>query len=186
MPCIHFAIDTETTGFKDSRPIEIAAVCIDDYSINFCKRIKPLVEIEEGAFNVHGISKDMLKDCPEEKDVLTDFLKFLLKHNAQILIAHNASFDKKILRDAFERHDLKFPTVEWECTLLKSRSLYPGQKHKLSNCCVRAGIEYLDSHSALPDAIMCAKVYKSFFKPTEQDLDFDEGLRLVNKKEFKV
>jgi DNA polymerase-3 subunit epsilon len=184
MKKMYFAIDTETTGFKDSRPIEIAAVCIDNYSINFCEKINTNVDIEEGAQKVHGISKDDLKHCRDEKDVLIDILHFLIKNNATVLIAHNVSFDRKILSDACERHHLKMPQVEWECTLLKSRSLYPTLKHKLSDCCKRAGIEYKDSHSSLPDAIMCAEVFKSFFKPTKEDLEYDEGLRLVNEEDY--
>ena len=35
-------------------------------------------------------------------------------------------------------------------------------KHTLKDCCQRANIEYLDGHSALPDAQMCAEVYKDF------------------------
>ena len=181
----YFAVDTETTGLKKPRPIEIAAVCIDDFSLSFCERIKPTIEIEAGAQKVHGISKESLIGCRSEAEVMKDFLAFLEKNGAYTLVAHNASFDRDVIENALKRSQLNSLQMPWECTMemSKDRLKKDGARHRLSDCCERAGIQYEDAHCALPDAIMCAKVFKSFFLPTIEDMWLDAGLAEINARE---
>jgi DNA polymerase III epsilon subunit-like protein len=183
---MHFAVDTETTSLRDPRPIEIAAVKVDDFTVAFCERIRSDVPIDSRAEAVHGISARTLINCRDEIEVMSSFLSFLSTHSNEtpiVLVAHNARFDKLVIENALERCKLKFPNnVTWECTMEMSRKK-KFKNCKLSECCKRAGIEYQDAHCALPDAIMCARVYKNFFKATEYWEILDEGLRLVNEQE---
>jgi DNA polymerase III epsilon subunit-like protein len=54
--------------------------------------------------------------------------------------------------------------------------------NKLSDCCARAGIAYVEAHCALPDAIMCARVFKNFFEDPK-DEEYAMALQEVRMKE---
>lgn len=187
---VYFAVDTETTGLKSPWPIEIGACKIEDVSISFCEKIKTEAEIEPGACLIHGITKESLSQCQNEDQVLTNFLRFLntnSQHKHIVLVAHNAKYDKGVIERALKRHNLKFPpNTTWECTMELSKSMdkLKKLKHSLRECCHRIGVEYKDSHSALPDAQMCAKVFQGFFKdPCEEE--YQNGMQAVYEQEIK-
>jgi DNA polymerase III epsilon subunit-like protein len=183
---MHFAIDTETTSLKDPFPVEIAAVKVDDFSVAFCERIRATEPIDPYAEAVHGISDRSLINCRPESEVMTDFLKFIVdeaKGSHIVLVAHNAKFDQTVIQNALQRCNLALPpSTTWECTMQMSRAK-KFKNCKLSDCCLRAGIDYKDAHSALPDAIMCARVFKDFFKCDDYWNLLDEGLSQVNEEE---
>lgn len=171
----YVAVDTETTGLYKPFPIELAAVYINNLEKTFCERIKlPFaVDIEPSAQAVHGITKQCLSNCRSEQEVLTDFIKFVTDGDfcasTTTLVAHNAKFDKKVLDEAFIRNGFGefINNFTWACTMQISKSLAKQSnniitKHKLSDCCERANIPYEFGHSALPDAIMCARVFTNF------------------------
>jgi DNA polymerase III epsilon subunit-like protein len=131
--------------------------------------------------------------------ILKSFIKFLMFaitiHNVQppfssiTLIAHNYTYDKKVLEKALERHNLHIPIeIQWICTmkLAKEKLVRKNGKATLESCCVEQDILYSNGHRALNDAIMCAKLFKSFFKPTSQDLIIDEALQQINENEEKM
>lgn len=182
---MHFAVDTETTGLKNSYPVEIAAVKVEDVLVNFCQRIRTTADIDPRAQAVHGISKASLANCPSELQVMNSFMEFLLSNAGGrpiVLVAHNAKFDRDVIERALQRCGLALPAnTTWECTMTMSRA-QNHQYNKLSDCCARAGIPYDDGHCALPDAIMCALVFKSFFEDETSEI-YAEALAQVNAEE---
>jgi DNA polymerase III epsilon subunit-like protein len=176
----HFAVDTETTGFQDPYPIEIAVVNVADPSICFYARIKTEKEIHPMATKVHGICNLSLKNCRTETEVMNDFVDFIKFHGGPnvTLVAHNSKYDSSVINNALMRSKLEILSNPWECTLEKSRKQkYP--KNSLEDCCLRANIPYENSHCALGDAMMCAKIYK--FLENEEILN--EALAQVNQEE---
>lgn len=164
------AIDTETTGFRNPLPVEIAAVDVSSGQ-SFCERIKvPLGFLEASATAVHGISDKDLDGCASMSEVLQRFVQFV-NDGPVTFVAHNASFDKKVMENAFAFCQTVVPlpiqNAQWICTLSMSKKRLPLKfapltnhpvKHTLKDCCERANIAYLDGHSALPDAQMCAAI----------------------------
>lgn len=194
----YFALDTETTGLQDPYPIEIAAICIDDPSLKFSRRIHCIKPIDPRASLVHGIYNGDLQYEEDEATILKSFIKFLMfaiaKHNIQppfqsiTLIAHNYTYDKKVLEKALERHNLFIPIeIHWLCTmkLAKEKLVRKNGKATLESCCVEQDIAYNNGHRALNDAIMCAKLFKSFFKPSPEQMMLDEALQHINEHEEK-
>ena len=55
-------------------------------------------EVDQGAFDVHGIATDFLKDKPLFKSISEELLKFL---NNDALVIHNAPFDLAFLNNEF-------------------------------------------------------------------------------------
>jgi DNA polymerase-3 subunit epsilon len=93
-------IDTETTGLEPSeghRVIEIGAVELIDRRVSgqhFQQYLNPERDIEDGALEVHGISREFLADKPRFCDIVDDFLAFI---GADELVIHNADFDLAFL-----------------------------------------------------------------------------------------
>ena len=89
-------LDTETTGLEPSnghRIIEIGCVELIDRRLSgnhFHQYINPEREIEDGALEVHGISREFLRDKPQFAAVAGDLLYFI---DGAELIIHNAPFD---------------------------------------------------------------------------------------------
>jgi len=161
-------VDTETTGLEPAdghRVIEIGAVELVDRRLSgqhFHSYLNPQREIEDGALEVHGITREFLLDKPLFADVAADFLKFI--HGAELVI-HNAPFDLgfldmelSLLQDC-PGHIRDFCSVL--DTLELARELHPGQRNNLDALCKRYEIDNSSRvlHGALLDAEILADVY---------------------------
>mgnify|MGYP003433544870 FL=1 len=89
-------LDTETTGLEYSqghRIIEIGGVELLDRRLtgrHFHRYINPGRPVDEGAFEVHGISDEFLADKPPFAQIVDEFLAFI---GGAELVIHNAPFD---------------------------------------------------------------------------------------------
>lgn len=120
-------VDTETTGLGHSIEIvELAFIQIDESLTvisehNF--RVKPGIPISPGASGVHGITDDMVSDCPALEEVLCRFPEDFFSDI--FLIGHNISFDKRLL-------DKYWNVTGQLCTLKAARNILPlAPDHKL-------------------------------------------------------
>ncbi len=163
-------LDTETTGLEPSqghRVIEIGCVEMVNRRLtgnHYHQYLQPDRAVDEGAFEVHGISSDFLKDKPRFKDVVEDFLGFI--KDAELII-HNAPFDVGFLNHELSLLALPAPDARLEdiCTitdtLAMARRMHPGQKNNLDALCRRYSIDnsHRDLHGALLDAEILADLY---------------------------
>ena len=158
--------DTETTGLsaaKGDRIIEIGAVELIDHmptGKTYHQYIQPVTkEVDEGAFNVHGISMEFLADKPKFEEIVDDFMAFFAEGT---LIAHNATFDM-----GFVNHELKLLNIDPISndrvldTLQIARKKYPAGPNSLDALCSRLGIKnsHRTKHGALLDSEILAEVY---------------------------
>ena len=162
------ALDTETTGLepKDGhRIIEIACIEIIDRVITehtFHTMINPEREIEEGAKQVHGYSREMLKDSPIFASICDELIAFV--QGAEILI-HNAPFDLGFLDSELKYIKRRTFKEETDCsvvdTLEIAREKHKGQPNNLNALSDRYLIDrsHRQLHGALIDANLLAKVY---------------------------
>ena len=99
-------LDTETTGLSSVKDkiIEIACIEIEDHiptGKKFHVFLNPEMDISQGAYDTHGITREYLNDKPKFKEIAKDFHKFI---GEKKLIIHNADFDlsflNKELKDA--------------------------------------------------------------------------------------
>jgi DNA polymerase-3 subunit epsilon len=125
-------LDTETTGIdyrSGHRLIEIACIELEDFiptGSSFHRYVHPERDIEAEAQAVHGISLDFLKDKPRfaEPEVCDEFLEFV---RGDVIIAHNASFDRGFVN--FELGRAGRPLVadaRWIDTLARPRRAFRG------------------------------------------------------------
>jgi len=160
-------LDTETTGLEPAeghRLIEIGCVELVDRRLSgkhFHQYLNPERDIEDGALEVHGISREFLLDKPVFGDVVEEFLEFV---KGAELIIHNAPFDLGFLDAEFEqlgRTDRVTDHVRVLDTLELARDLHPGQRNSLDALCKRYEVDNSARtlHGALLDAEILADVY---------------------------
>ena len=160
-------LDTETTGLEPSdghRIIEIGCVELIDRRLSgnhFHQYINPEREIEDGALEVHGISREFLRDKPVFAEVAEDLLEFI---KGAELIIHNAPFDIGFLDwelSLLERPDRMSDHVTVLDTLELARDLHPGQRNSLDALCKRYEVDNSSRtlHGALLDAEILSDVY---------------------------
>lgn len=183
-------LDTETTGLSsvNDKIIEIACIEIEDHiptGEKFHVFLNPEMEISQGAYDTHGISKEFLKDKPKFNDVAKDFIKFI---DGKKLVIHNAEFDlaflNKELKEAGEKQISKDNIVD---TLDVAREKFPGAQNSLDALCKRFKIDNSrrQKHSALLDCELLAKVYIELFEKKEPTFEFDSGAQDETIKNVK-
>ncbi|GGD02020.1 DNA polymerase III subunit epsilon [Aureimonas glaciei] len=157
--------DTETTGldFAEDRVIEIGAVELWNHiptGREWHAFVSPGTRrVDPGAFDVHGISNDFLKDKPGFATVVEEMLDFF---GDATLIAHNASFDMRFLNAELARVG-KPPLDPGRIvdTLQMARRKFPMAPATLDALCSRFSIDTSkrDKHGALVDSLLLAGVY---------------------------
>lgn len=158
-------LDTETTGFdpeSGDRIVEIGAVELHNHMATgntYHQYINPEREMPSGAFEVHGLGDDFLRDKPKFAEIGQAFLDFV---GDSKLIIHNAAFDMKFLNAELGKMGL--PKLPWEQaidTLAIARKKFPGSPASLDALCRRFGIDTSARtlHGALLDSEILAEVY---------------------------
>lgn len=187
-------LDTETTGIgheQGHRVIEIGCVELIERKLtgrHYHVYINPQREVDEGAFRVHGISNEFLKDKPLFSDIRSEFLQFV---GGAELIIHNAPFDVGFLNSEF-RHTQLNKKLEDYCTILDTlelaREKHPGQRNSLDALCKRYDIDNSNRqlHGALLDAEILAFVYLAMTGGQASlfaDVDTETASNVVDTKE---
>ena len=175
-------LDTETTGFEPDegdRIVEIGAVELHNHmptGRTFHQYINPQRAMPEGAFAVHGLGDDFLRDKPVFADIVQPFLDFI--GDAKLVI-HNAAFDMKFLNA--ELGWAKRPALPADCaidTLAMARRKFPGSPASLDALCRRFGIDNSARtlHGALLDSEILAEVYLELIGGRQPDFALGSGL----------
>ena len=158
-------LDTETTGFEPEsgdRIVEIGAVELINHvatGVVYHQYVDPQRDMPDGAFQVHGLSREFLSDFPPFAEVGRAFLDFV---GDDPLVIHNAPFDMKFLSAELEWMGLSRLAPDRAIdTLAMARSKFPGAPVSLDALCRRYGIDNSarTKHGALLDSEILAEVY---------------------------
>src|SRR3954454_24893301 len=158
-------VDTETNGRAgdDCELTEVGVVLVGGGELH--DRWESLVRTERplsrGIERFTGITQAMVDSAPPAAEVLPQLAELI---DGRVLVAHNASFDKRALAQAFERAGLDWPDPPWLCTVALSRRFAPlARQRKLAPLAESLGIEVDAVHRALVDAETCARVFCALF-----------------------
>jgi len=158
MYCI---LDIETTGgqFNEEGITEIAIYKFDGHEVvdQFISLVNPEIPIQPFVVKLTGINNAMLRSAPKFFEVAKRIIEIT---SDCVIVAHNASFDYRILRTEFKRlgYDFQAKTL---CTVELSKKLIPDQPSYSLGKLVRAlGIPMSDRHRASGDAIATTKLFK--------------------------
>src|SRR4051794_14997765 len=158
-------VDTETNGLGGDRCelTEIGAVLVGGGELH--DRWETLVAaptpLSRGIQRFTGITQAMVDQAPRAEEVLPELAR--LAHG-RVLVAHSAAFDRRVLRQAFERAGVQWPAPPVLCTVALARRFAPlVRQRKLAALAASLGIEVEISHRALADAETCARVFCALF-----------------------
>lgn len=153
--------DTETTGIGPSaRLVEIAGVRLRNGVVvdTFETLVHPEMKIPTSVIRVHGITDAMVANAPKAHQALVAFSAFA---GALPLVAHNASFDRGILRHEHARVALSPSLAAVYCSMKLSRRVFPGLgRYGLAALAATLKIPQPKAHRALADCHTTAELLR--------------------------
>lgn len=185
-------LDIETTGgkYNEEGITEIAIYKFDGHTVvdQFISLINPEKEIQQFVVKLTGINNKMLRNAPKFFEVAKRIVE--ITKNCTI-VAHNTSFDYRILRTEFSRLGFTFDRNSL-CTVELSKKLILNKpSYSLGKLAKSVGIPIADRHRASGDALATVQLFKLLL---EKDVDktiiqnsikyFDN--RVVKKKLLKI
>ena len=175
-------IDIETTGGKfDSESItEIAILKYDGEKIldQFSSLVNPEKEIDSFVKKLTGINNQMLKNAPKFFNIAKRIINIT---DDCVLVAHNASFDYRVLKTEFRRLGYNY-NKKTICTVNLSKKLIPNKSsYSLGKLTKNLGIPLKRNHRALDDAIATFNLFKLL-----QDHDLEKKILKKEIKNFRL
>ena len=175
-------IDIETTGgqFNAEGITEIAIYKFDGVELvdQFISLVNPEIPIQPFVVKLTGINNAMLRTAPKFYEIAKRIIEIT---QDCIIVAHNASFDYRVLKMEFKRlgYDFMKQTL---CTVELSKQLLPDVKtYSLGKLVRSLGIPIADRHRASGDAMATLKLFKLLLsKDLEKTI-----LRTLIKNEIK-
>lgn len=159
------AIDFETSDYAPNSACSIGLVKVDKGQIvqEFTHLIRPPRKIMRFT-DVHGITWQDVEHMPtfgELWEQVEDMFK-----DVSFLVAHNASFDSRVLAASCEHYNILIPHLSFRCTVRTAKNHFGIKPANLSNVCKVLGIQ-LNHHEALSDARAAAMIMMR----AQKDLD---------------
>ncbi len=150
------AIDFETANYN--RDSACAVSCVVAEGGKIVKKVTSFLRPPSRDFvftYIHGISWNDVAAQPTFHEFWPT-LKGLITE-VDFIAAHNASFDRGVLRACCERGSISSPEVKYVCTMKLARQLWGLYPTKLPDVCRHFRIP-LKHHDASSDALACAKI----------------------------
>jgi len=158
---LYAILDIETTGgqFNEEGITEIAIYKFDGHEVvdQFISLVNPEIPIQPFVVKLTGINNAMLRSAPKFYEVAKRIIEIT---QDCVIVAHNASFDYRILRTEFRRlgYDFEAKTL---CTVELAKKLIPEQpSYSLGKLVRSLGIPMADRHRASGDAMATTKLFK--------------------------
>ena len=154
-------LDIETTGgkFNEEGITEIAIYKFDGHTVvdQFISLVNPEKEIQPFVVKLTGINNKMLQNAPKFYEIAKRILEIT---KDATLVAHNTSFDYRILKTEFDRLGYDF-TRNTLCTVELSQKLILDQpSYSLGKLIKALGIPMTDRHRASGDALATVQLFK--------------------------
>lgn len=166
----YVVVDLETTGFSPvtDEIIEIGAVRIKNGKISetFSELVKPRRSISEKIVILTGISNEMVANSRGIEEVLPDFVRFC--GNAT-LVAHNADFDSRFLRENLKRLGISYEYTTVDTLNLSRLLLKDMKRHGLDKVAAAFDIPLSKHHRAPDDALCTAQIFLALIHRLKKD-----------------
>ncbi len=172
---IEIVLDTETTGldYTKERMVEFAGVRLENGKVKdeFQTLINPQQHIRKSSIAIHGITQEMVQDAPTEAEAMPKILEFIGDYP---IVAHNAIFDYSYLNEASLRTTGNPINNERIDTQHMFKEIYPEMdSHGLDALTKKFGIELVNHHRAMADAMSLALAYPKLKKLYLQKYDWE-------------
>lgn len=150
------AIDFETSDHGADSACAVGLVRVEGGRI--VRRVRQFIRPPRDVMlftHVHGITLDYVEDKPtfaQAWPMLTEVFR-----GARFVAAHNAAFDRGVLRACCESAGLEMLDHPWVCSVRQARNALGIFPANLANVCRVMGFR-LNHHEALSDAEACARI----------------------------
>jgi DNA polymerase-3 subunit epsilon len=187
LPSRVVVFDTETTGLHEhDRIVTLGAVRIENGRILTRKVIygvfDPRRDCHPAAAKVHGWDDWTLR----HQDLFADHALGIHAWFswADILVAHNASFDMRFLQRELRKAGQDELDLPVHCTMQQARGAFPGEKASLDAMLARFGLARAGKqHGALEDALLTACLFLKLNGVDHPDLALGQLPDPVNLKD---
>jgi DNA polymerase-3 subunit epsilon len=152
-------LDFETSGTAGD-VVEVGAVRWRPWRADgtFDRLCRPLFPILDSGVSLHGITNEMVAAEPHFVHVLPELMAFI---GDAVLVAHNAPFDRAVLRAALRRAGRPPQPNPFVDTVRLSRRFFPdAPAHDLATLCWFHRIRRARAHRALDDALATVEVFR--------------------------
>ncbi len=185
-------LDTETTGLdyeNGHRIVEIGIIELENYLPTggfFHYYLNPERDSDKRAKEVHGLSREFLKDKPKFSDIANEFIDYI--SDSKIII-HNAAFDVGFINAELTRCNMKNLNNNMIIdTLILAKKKFLGQSVSLDSLCRKYNIDLTgrEIHGAIKDAKLLASVYLELIGGRQSRMDFEIITENVNSSEEQI
>ncbi|WP_299117327.1 exonuclease domain-containing protein [uncultured Winogradskyella sp.] len=178
-------LDIETTGgkYNEEGITEIAIYRFDGHKITdqFISLVNPEREIQPFVVNLTGINSNMLKNAPKFYEVAKRIVEIT---EDCIIVAHNSSFDYRILKTEFKRLGFPFKRKTL-CTVELSQQLIPDmESYSLGKLTRALGIPVSDRHRANGDAMATVKLFKMLLNKDLEKVIIKNAVKIEKKSKL--
>ncbi len=156
LPDRFVAIDFETADYQRDSACAVALVRVEAGQIT--ERRQQLIRPPRRQFvftAIHGITWADVSDAPTFSEAWPTLAPLL--DDCEFIAAHNASFDRSVLRACCESARLPMPAKPFECSMRLARTTWGLRPTTLPDVCRHLRIP-LRHHDAASDAEACARI----------------------------
>ena len=175
--------DIETTGLSAARDkiTEIGAVKVENGVITdtFSTFANPEMPIPQKITQLTGITDDMVKDAPSQREAVGAFLEFA---GNNVLVAHNAPFDTSFIAKACEDMGREYNYTSIDTVAISRAILTDIKNCKLDTVAKFLRLGDFNHHRATDDAEMLARIFINLC----QRLTDDYGITKTNDINTKI
>jgi DNA polymerase-3 subunit epsilon len=150
------AIDFETANHSRDSACAVGLTACSGGRVDASRQFLIRPPTREFVFTyIHGLDWEDVRDAPTFGDLWPTLRPYL--QDADFLVAHNAPFDRGVLRACCDSYGVDVPETPFECTVRIARSVWGIYPTKLPDVCARLDIP-LRHHDAGSDAEACARI----------------------------
>ncbi|ANW95755.1 DNA polymerase III subunit epsilon [Wenyingzhuangia fucanilytica] len=180
-------LDIETTGgkYNEEGMTEIAIHKFDGKKVvdKFITLVNPEIPIQPFVVQLTGINNKMLRNAPKFHEIAKQIIEIT---EDCVIVAHNSSFDYRILKNEFNRLGYNF-VKDTLCTVELSRKLIPDQEsYSLGKLCKSLGIPMSERHRANGDALATIKLFKMLLNKDVDKTIIKANLKAEGKTKSKL
>jgi DNA polymerase-3 subunit epsilon len=150
------AIDFETADYDPDSACAVGLVRVEGLRVIYKQSLRIRPPRPRMLFtHIHGITWDMVKGAPKFADAWPSLTPLL--EGASFMVAHNASFDRRVLSACCTAAGLLVPPLPFLCTVQLARRRWGLKPNDLPSVCRRLGIGLIH-HDPGSDAEACARI----------------------------